>query len=242
MKIHKLMLLAALGTSTAFSAVEYNFNNGELDAPITGGIIFNGSGDCLFTGSLTGEAELHAGNVQVYNMDRFGGDIAMSGGTLELLADDELHTAEDNTNVTIPSLHMDTAGTITIHKSAILAADDGDGKLTILGDGEGTGVSFDGDLSGYTGGLEMGPDLSAHFIATTVLPNADNTFNGAVYLDAPRTTPNKYDSAGKTLTAAAFYVANGFGEVRSNLFQGAVKTNEINLSSDSIWRVPVSAR
>jgi len=176
MKIHKLMLLAAIGTSTAFSAADVTFNNGEFDAVVDGDLRFNGANNCLFTGSLTGQAELKAGNVQVYGMEPFGGDIKMNGGTLELL----VGAGTESTD--LPTLHMSDDGTITIHKSAILAAVDGDGKLTILGDGEGTGVSFDGDLSGYDGGLEMGPDLSAHFIATTVLPNADNTFNGAVYL------------------------------------------------------------
>lgn len=237
MKIHKLMLLAALGTSTAFSAaVEFIFDDGgSLGAPITGGLKFNGAGSCLFTGTVTGDAELKAGNVQVYGMEPFGGNIDMNGGTLELL----VGLGSESTD--LPALIMTDDGTITIHKSVTLAAVSGSGKLTINGDGTGTGVSFDGDLSGYDGGLEMGAGLSAHFIEETVLPNANNTFNGAVYLDEPRIYPNTYDSTGKTLTAAAFYVANGFGEVRSDLFQGTVKTNEINLSSDSIWRVSVSA-
>lgn len=233
--IWALSLLTATSISSLAadsSVLEIEFTTGAtMSGAITGGVKFVGTGNCLFTGSVSSNAELKQGNIKVYDMVPFGGDISMTGGTLELLVG-------GTSNHTVPTLHMTNPGTITAAVDMTLGSVDGSGLLTINGAG---GVTFGGDMSSFTGGVSMGSSTSAHFIATTQLPNANNTFS-TIYLDAARTSANSYDSANTILTANTINVSAGFAasEVTASLFKGTVKAAKISLGGKK-WSVPVTA-
>ncbi len=133
-KRNTLCLLAAIAVSwstvSAAASLEIEFTNGaQMNAPITGGANFNGTGNCNFNGSATEDVTLTAGNVKVASDAPFNGGSSKAifeGGSLEATAP-----------MNLPELVMNAPGTVTADHDVNLANPvSGLQKLTAAGAGQ----------------------------------------------------------------------------------------------------------
>lgn len=133
LKINTLFLLSSLiiscGIASAAS-IEVNFTDGaDMAAPITGGVKFNGSGSCTFSGSVTDDARIEAGNVKVSSAAPFGTDrvIFQDDGT------GRPRSLEATVTMDLPELEMNAAGTVTVDADVNLKQISGSSALTLAG-------------------------------------------------------------------------------------------------------------
>lgn len=127
-----LAMITASCTAVSAAELEIQFTDGaEMNAPISGGARFNGSGTCELNGSVTDDVTLMAGNTKVSSAAPFGTDkvIFLDDGT------GHSRSLEAMAPMDLPDLQMNSSGKVIADAAVNLKQVSGNHKLTLAGVG-----------------------------------------------------------------------------------------------------------